>query len=159
MLSNIYWIETADAQRLAIMARPRSGDWLEDEIAHWRRSGVECVVSLLEREEVDDLRLGREAALCEQNGIAFLSFPIPDRGLPDDAKAFKRFAQDIADNGRTVAIHCRAGIGRSSVLAATILIGGGMLADDALMSIQHARSVPVPDTEAQRDWIRQLSNS
>ena len=35
------------AGRLAIMARPRAGDWLEDEISGWRAQGVEIVVSLL----------------------------------------------------------------------------------------------------------------
>ena len=156
MLSTIYRIETPGDMRIAIMARPRSGEWLEDEIAHWARSGVGIVVSLLEREEIDDLELAREPALCNQNGIEFLSWPIPDRGLPDDAAAFGRFANDMAARGKPVAIHCRAGIGRSSVLAAAIMIGAGQSADDALDAIATARGVQVPDTDEQRDWIRAL---
>jgi len=40
MVSDIYWIKTSASLRLAIMARPRAGDWLEDEIDHWKREGV-----------------------------------------------------------------------------------------------------------------------
>jgi hypothetical protein len=59
----LHWIEIPG--RLAIMA------------------GVDLVISLLEREEVSDLGLQREAELCRASGIEFVSFPIPDRGVPD----------------------------------------------------------------------------
>ena len=36
------------------MPRPRGGDWLEDEIQAWRRSGVGVVVSLLTPDEIAD---------------------------------------------------------------------------------------------------------
>jgi protein-tyrosine phosphatase len=157
MHSTLYWIDTPGAFRLAIMARPRAGDWLEDEIAHWRRSGVGIVVSLLEREEVEDLELQREAALCVENGIEFRSFPIPDRGLPDNAAEALRFATEVAAAGKPVAIHCRAGIGRSSLMAATLLIGSGVPPAQALDAIAAARGVPIPDTEAQRDWVLSLA--
>jgi protein-tyrosine phosphatase len=156
MLSNIYWIDHAVRPRLAIMARPRSGDWLEDEIRHWRRSGIDVVVSLLERDEVEDLDLGREASLCAENGIEFLSFPIRDRGLPADEAAFGCFANDLAKTQKAVAVHCRAGIGRSSLMVATMLIGSGASAEDALAAIAKARGVPVPDTDEQRVWIERI---
>jgi hypothetical protein len=33
MLPEIYWVKELAPKRLGLMARPRSGDWLEDEIA------------------------------------------------------------------------------------------------------------------------------
>lgn len=156
MHSTLYWIDAPGPLRLAIMARPRAGDWLEDEIAHWRASGVGIVVSLLEREEVEDLGLQREAPLCAENGIEFRSFPIPDRGLPDDAGEALRFVAEVARAGKPVAIHCRAGIGRSSLMAAAMLIGGGMNPAAAMSAIGAARGVPIPDTDAQRDWVLAL---
>ena len=155
MHSELYWIATGARSKLSIMARPRAGDWLEDEIAHWRREGVEIVVSLLERDEVDELGLGAEAPLCEQSGIRYLSFPIPDRGIPDTDDAM-RFVADVARRGGPMAIHCRAGIGRSSIMAAAVLVSDGIDPATALSMIQEARRVPVPDTDAQRDWVMNL---
>ncbi len=156
MASDIYWIDAVSPIKLAIMARPRAGDWLEDEVEHWKRSGVEVVVSLLEPDEIDELGLGMEAALCERAGIRYLTFPIPDRGVPDPVEAM-RLVEDLARSGERVAIHCRAGIGRSSIMAAAVLISGDVDPEEALMAIARARGTSVPDTDAQRDWIRRLT--
>ena len=156
MFSELYWISEPTPGKLALMARPRAGDWLEDEIAHWRTSGVNTVVSLLETEEVSDLGLQRERALCEQHGIAFLSFPIADRGVPASMREAKGLAETLLGRiakGQAVAIHCRAGIGRSSIIAGSALVLDGMSANDALAAIGTARRTPVPDTEAQRVWL------
>jgi len=156
MLSELYWITERASGRLAIMARPRAGDWLDDEIGNWRASGIDVVVSLLEAEEVSDLGLQHERALCEGHGIGFLSFPIADRGVPASMREAKALAEAllgrIAD-GQAVAIHCRAGIGRSSIIAGSVLVLDGMSADDALTAIAAARRTPVPDTDAQRVWL------
>ena len=135
------------------MARPRAGDWLEDEVSHWKSQGVELVVSLLEREEVADLDLGNERGLCAAKGIEFRSLPIADRGIPDDASAVKKLARDVALSQRVVVVHCRIGIGRSSLVAAAILCASGLEPDIAFAAIQKARGVPVPDTAGQREWI------
>lgn len=156
MPSELYWIDAGTTPRLAIMARPRAGDWLEDEIAHWTLSGVGIVVSLLEREEIDELGLGRERELCEEKGIEYLSFPIPDRGVPADAHAVLLLAAEILRKQKPIAIHCRAGIGRSSLMAAAVLICCGIGAEAALSAISKARRVPIPDTEAQRAWVLDL---
>jgi len=66
---------------MAIMARPRADDWLDVDIAAWKAGGLEVIVSLLEPEEISDLGLQREGALCRASGIEFLSFPVPDRGV------------------------------------------------------------------------------
>jgi protein-tyrosine phosphatase len=138
------------------MARPRSGEWLEDEIGNWQASGIALVVSLLEKEEVSDLGLQGERALCEQHGIDFLPFPIADRGVPafmQETKAFAAMLLGHIADGRAVAIHCRAGIGRSSIVAGSVLVLEGMSATDALTAIATVRRTPVPDTDAQRLWL------
>jgi len=155
-MSRLHWIDAGLSGRLAIMALPRAGDWLEDEIAAWSAAGVDQVVCLLEPEEVKELELDREPELCRAAGIAFVSFPIPDRGLPASRKAALLLAQPIATavaEGRSVAVHCRAGIGRSSVIAASALICAGLDADGSLALIKAARGVTVPDTADQRDWL------
>jgi protein-tyrosine phosphatase len=119
------------------------------------------VVSLLEPEEVAELGLQDEARLCRENTIAFVSFPIPDRGVPPSWQAASDLARLLAlqaGEGRTVAVHCRAGIGRSPVIAACALVQLGMNPDRAFEAIAKARGVAVPDTEHQREWVRTFAD-
>ncbi|WP_316194148.1 protein-tyrosine phosphatase family protein [Bradyrhizobium sp. SZCCHNRI3052] len=156
-MSRLHWIDLPIAGRLAIAARPRAEDWLADDIAAWVGEGIAVVVSLLEPAEVHDLGLQREAALCQSRGMAFLSFPVPDRGLPDSRSAAVRLAEGLAvrlTEGATVLIHCRAGIGRSAVIAASVMIRLGIDGTEAFDRIGAARGVRVPDTEDQREWVR-----
>ncbi|MEI9992385.1 MAG: dual specificity protein phosphatase family protein [Rhizomicrobium sp.] len=144
------------AGRLAMMARPLGGKRLTEDIEALRAEGVGKVLSLLETDEAAELHLTNEAEICAANGIAFVSFPIPDRGLPADDAAFAATTKALADEiakGETVVVHCRAGIGRSSLAAASILVLAGMPAAQALELLTKARGVTVPDTEAQRAWI------
>jgi protein-tyrosine phosphatase len=156
MVSRIFWIE---GQRLALMARPLGGDRLDDEIAVLNAQGVDAVLSLLERDEVSELDLSREGVVCAAHGIAFHGYPIPDRGLPADRAAFLDTMRALAGyvaGGGTLAIHCRAGIGRTSLAAAAILVKGGIPAMQALALIGAARGLTVPDTDEQRAWIAAL---
>lgn len=75
MRPKIYWIDVPAGARLAIMPRPRAGDWLDDEIAGWRGQGIDVVVSLLQGDEVEELGLQREPDLCHDAGMEFISFP------------------------------------------------------------------------------------
>lgn len=156
MHSDIYWINAPGHGRLAIMARPRAGDWLPDEISSWKEQGVGAVVCLLEREEIEQLELREEAGLCRNSGIEFITFPIADRGLPPNVRGFAELVRSLRarlDKGTRVAIHCRAGIGRSSVVAACVLRAYGFTTADAFELIAKARGCAVPDTDQQRDWV------
>ena len=54
---DMYWINDLALGRLAIVRRPRSGDWLADEISAWKATGLTDVVSLLEDHEIRELRV------------------------------------------------------------------------------------------------------
>ncbi len=65
MKTDLYWVETGSTGRLATMARPRAGDWLEDEMRGLRAMHVDVIVSLLTDDEVSELALGAEAQACD----------------------------------------------------------------------------------------------
>ena len=156
MRSDIYWIELEPPARLGIAARPRSGDWLEDEISAWAAEGVDAVVTLLEPHETREFALEREAQLCLAAGIEFVSFPIPDRGAPHSTQATLALTEKIEtwfDAGRSTLIHCRAGIGRSALIAACVLAVRGVQTDIAFEKISAARGLRVPDTDEQKLWV------
>ena len=156
MGSGIHWIDLRVAGRLAIMARPRAGDWLDDEIAGWGAAGIDIVVSLLEPAEIAELGLEREPGLCREHGMELVSFAIPDRGVPPSESQAAALARDLAAQiaaGKAVAVHCRAGIGRSSVIAACVMGLAGIEPQTAFDLIAAARGTRVPDTDEQRDWV------
>jgi protein-tyrosine phosphatase len=160
MRTELYWIEGPWPGRLAIMPRPRGGDWLEDEIASWRRVGIDTIVSALTEEESAELDLGREQQLCVEAGIDFIPFPITDRGVPSSTKTMIELVHRLEERlarGRKVAIHYRQGIGRASLLAACVLVVGGVDAATAFERIAATRGCTVPDTSEQREWVMQFA--
>ncbi len=154
-----YWIETGIPAKLAIMPAPYGGNRLEDEIRLLKRESTDVLVSLLTPEEEYDLGLELERAACSGHGIRFRSFPIPDRDIPASTPAFLRFLETLHEDllaGRSIVAHCRAGIGRSSLLLASLLRREGLSADDAFRRITHARGMLVPDTPEQLRWVENL---
>ena len=155
-MSRLHWIDLPIAGRLAIMARPRAEDWLDGEIAAWKRAALDILVCLLELDEIVELGLQQEATLCRAAGIEFVPFPIPDRGVPGSLSETLTRARTIATRiagGWSVAVHCRAGIGRSSMIAACVAVCAGIDTDHAFSLIRDARGLDVPDTREQRDWV------
>src|SRR5215213_5189870 len=57
MRGSVFWISGPWRGRLAIVLRPRGGDWLDGETRVWRHAGVDVVVSLLEPSEETELDL------------------------------------------------------------------------------------------------------
>ena len=93
------------------MPRPRAGDWLADEIAGWDAEGIDIAVGLLEPHELAELDLRQLPAACRVAGIDYISFPIPDRGVPASITETDRLVRRLSDAliaDKAVAVHCRA---------------------------------------------------
>ena len=162
MRAKVYWIPGRWPGRLAIVPRPRGGEWLEDEMASLREAGLDALVSLLEPAEAADLGLEKEAHAAAAAGFTFRSFPIADRGVPSSREQMLRLAADLVDalkDGKNVAIHCRQGIGRSAVVAAGVLISSGEDSATAVNAVSAARGTAVPETDEQQQWIDDFATS
>jgi protein-tyrosine phosphatase len=159
MNPDLFWIPGPWRGRLAVVARPRGGDWLEDEVTGWRRADLDIVISLLEKDEAAQLELVREREAAEANGVRFVSFPIQDRGVPAstlDAISLIGRITDALENGENVAVHCRQGIGRSGLIAAGVLITSGIAPERAIEIVSLARGQTIPETLDQRQWLQAL---
>ena len=159
MNPDLFWIAGPWRGRLAISTRPRGGDWLEDEVRGWRRAGIDLVVSLLESAEASQLELLDESKAADANGVSFISFPIPDRGVPASVSASLSLMATVSSalgEGRNVAVHCRQGIGRSGLIAAGILINAGVHPEQAIKIVSDARGLAIPETTEQRLWVQRL---
>jgi protein-tyrosine phosphatase len=159
MKPKLFWIPGPWRGRLAVATRPRGGDWIEDEVNGWRKAGLDVVVSLLEENEAAQFELGHEGAVAESKGVRFVSFAIPDRGVPASTREALSLFSTITtalEEGKNVAVHCRQGIGRSGLIAAGVLLTSGMGVDKALEVVSAARGEAVPETAAQLQWIKHL---
>lgn len=88
--------------------------------------------------------------------MEFISFPVPDGGVPSTTCETRALAAGIItrlNEGKAVALHCRAGIGRSSLIAACVLVLFGLTPAAACNLIGNARGLKVPDTEGQQGWV------
>ena len=145
--------------RLYVASRPRGGDWLSDEAEKWRQGGIETVVSLLTRDEESELGIEDEADEVAKRGMRFISYPIPDRGVPaSSTSAFKMLdaLHDELQQGKNVLVHCRQGVGRAGLVAASLLVLDGADPQAAIEEVSNARGIRVPETADQERWIHRL---
>lgn len=155
-MKDIYWIQHDEEPRLAIVARPRGGDWLKEDLSKLKQGGIEVLVSLLTPEETVDLCLTAEGKLANRAGIEFISYPIPDRTTPTNEESFRNLIARLAAAvgiGKRVGAHCRGCIGRATVTTAAVLIQLGVSPAEALAMIEETRGCSVPDTIEQLNWI------
>jgi protein-tyrosine phosphatase len=59
--------------------------------------------------------------------------------------------------GRSMGIHCRQSVGRSSMIALALLMSGGYSLGAALEAVRIARGLPVPETGGQLAWLEEFA--
>jgi hypothetical protein len=149
--------------RLAMMGHPRAGCSVTDEMNALARIGVDVLVSALTDEERRKLGVQDAAAVAVAAagaGVEYVSFPIPDRGVPDPEAMLQlsiRLAAHVRA-GRFVVTQCFAAIGRSAVLAGTTLVVLGVGVTEAIELMSAARGLPVPDTALQHRWLAEFAD-
>ncbi|QCI66654.1 dual specificity protein phosphatase family protein [Phreatobacter stygius] len=130
----------------------RDGD-LDGDVAAivaWRAT---IVLSLVEDREFPDAP-GLDERLSRQ-GIRWLRYPVADYGTPQDLPAWRAMADELRaalDLGGRLVIHCRAGLGRSGMIAARLLVERGLPAAAAIAIVRGARPGAI-ETAGQEAWI------
>jgi protein-tyrosine phosphatase len=141
---------------VAIMARPSLEADAVASISNIARLGIQQMVSLLESNESRNLGLNAEREQVKAHGMGFISFPIPDMGLPSSVEDYALLSKKLFNQvnaGVNTLIHCHAGIGRSGLLVAGILLHCDMDPQQAFAYASRMRGVRVPETPAQEQWL------
>ncbi|HEY1068055.1 MAG TPA: ATP-binding cassette domain-containing protein [Pirellulales bacterium] len=120
-------------ERLAGTPRPGLVRDLDGDLALLTDLGVTTLVCL-----TDETPPVEEAAL-RRHGLTCLTLPIRDMGAPsvEDAWRLCERIRDLLAVGHVVAVHCRAGLGRTgSILAAQLIFQEGRTALEALEMVR-----------------------
>ena len=160
MIAEIFWTKEKYPGRIALVLRPRGGEWLEDEAAAWANAELDVVVSMLEAEENDWFELRHEAEFCAENGIEFISIPVKDRSIPKIDESFLQTIERLKNlllKGKNIGIHCRQSVGRAPLMAAVLMISFGINPMEAFCQLSSVRGVEVPETEEQKKWAEKFA--
>jgi len=142
---------------VSVVSRPLGDELLVSEVEEIKQAGVTTLVSMLDHDELPILGLLDEELVAPFMGLSFFHLPTPDQLPPARDEATLALTGDLAHRARTgghVAVHCRAGHGRSPAFACAVLVQAGRSADDAMHDVTRVRGRRVPQHQAQRDWIR-----
>lgn len=153
----MYKVGTMGKGFLAVMACPTLDPEAPASIGNIARLGIRQVVSLLEPTEARNLGLEGERLEVKAHGMEFISLPIPDMGVPASVDDFSQVAQMLFTQvcaGINTLVHCRAGIGRSGLMSAAVLLHAGMSVDEAFDYVSKMRGIRVPETGEQRYWLQ-----
>ena len=132
---------------------------LETDLKRLREEyGVGVLVSLMEHDEYSDLEIPELFQEAEDQGMEVFYLPIPDYGVPNapEDDDYKPFIKDIAkriEEGEIVVVHCRGGLGRSGLVASSVLVALGHSAEGAIKTVRGAREGAV-ETPDQEDRVR-----
>jgi protein-tyrosine phosphatase len=120
--------------------------------------GVSLLVTLLEEHELRLLRIPTLLARAAAHGLDTAWFPFEDGGVPADEPGLWALVGRILDAvraGRTVVVHCRGGLGRTGLVAASCLIELGRAPAEAICTVRAARTGAIePMQEA---WLLRRS--
>jgi protein-tyrosine phosphatase len=160
MKAQVFWTKEKYPGRIALVPRPRGGDWLEDETAAWADAGLDVNVSMLDVDETQSFDLLPEGEFCKVNEIEFISFPVTDRSVPKLNQALYKLTKKLKTSlseGKNIGIHCRQSIGRAPLLAAILMTSYGIEPSEAFRQLSVVRGIEVPETVEQKEWVEKFA--
>ncbi|HWI79413.1 MAG TPA: tyrosine-protein phosphatase [Ramlibacter sp.] len=114
--------------------------------AQAERAKLALVVCLTPRDEIAELSPAYHAAVTRgRMPFRWMSVPVRNFGVPEEAAAFRRQIAEITQSlrqGDAVLLHCAAGIGRTGSTAACVLKALGLSTGEALQRVLDAGSNP-----------------
>jgi len=150
-----FWITKINKCEIGISPCPSGGLDLETELNSLFLGNQLSLISLLVEEEVIALKLHNEGLISTKIGIDFRAFPIVDSSIPG-ASNFIGFIEELYVQTKEVnrmLIHCRAGIGRSSLIALGLMTKHGLNLKESIELASKVRGIDVPQSFSQRKLL------
>ena len=131
--------------RLLLHSMPGRFEAMERVWHQLRSEAVGAIVCLTEKYEIR-LKSSEYAEALETGTVpcSVLPFEIREGGVPEDRDAFWMLANDVANrlqSGEAVLIHCAGGVGRTALLAISVLLALGEPMNKAESIVAQAGSI------------------
>jgi len=149
-----HFVETPGGGRIGLSAFPYEHE-LQD-FRFWRAQALVTLVEARELAFLNSKNLGQYAAAA---GLRWHHLPVADMDVPD-AEFERRWASAGAElrrllrGGGRIVVHCRAGLGRTGMIAARLLVELGVPAEQAIAAVRAARPGSIEMSE-QEEHVRQ----
>ena len=135
----------------------RSLDEDLDSITRW---GADGIVTLVETHELETLGVAGLPRQLAARGLPWFHLPIKDMHAPGEtfARAWQSHGAAVFDalsGGGRLVVHCAAGLGRTGMIAAKLLVASGMAPLEAIALVRERRPGTI-ETQTQFDYV--LSN-
>ncbi len=132
---------------------------LKRDIAAFLDWGATGVVTLNETEELNGLGLENLGNELQMAGFWWRHLPIVDMNVPVASfeETWRVEGQQITASlaaGERVIIHCLAGLGRTGMIAARLLVDMGVPPETAIVDVRRVRPRAI-QTTAQEDYVRE----
>ncbi|WP_410499097.1 cyclin-dependent kinase inhibitor 3 family protein [Chitinibacter sp. S2-10] len=107
-------------------------------------AGASAVITLMPSHELQENKVADLPAVCAELGMAWFHFPVEDDAAPDAefASQWALHSTDILQMlaaGKTIAVHCKGGSGRTGLMIAKLLLERGLDAEAAISAVQKIR--------------------
>jgi protein-tyrosine phosphatase len=151
--------------RLLLHSMPGRFEAIERVWHQLKREAVGAIVCLTEMYEIR-LKSSRYADALETGTVpcSVLPFEIREGGVPEDRDAFWTLTKEVASRlqaGEAVLIHCAGGVGRTAMLAVSVLLALGEPMNEAERAV--ARAGSTVETASQIEMLSwcatQINNS
>lgn len=135
---------------------------LQSSLEQLAAAGASAILTLMPREEMLRNAVSDMPELCAQLDLQWFHLPIEDDHAPEqlfyDAwQLAKTKIHALLDTGKSLAIHCKGGTGRTGMVAAQILLERGIPLDEVIARVRSIRpnALQIP---AHQVYIQQVAH-